>query len=78
MNWLKDYNVKYKGKVYKNCVECRVNTVESWNTRHNGSTNVIEEMEILYIDGDGMLDVLTNSASEFKFVRKPQVIKCED
>lgn len=69
MNWIKDYNVNYEGKVYENCIECRTYT---------DMTRNLTEMEVIYINEEGMLDVLTDVASKFKFVRKPQVIKCED
>lgn len=69
MNWLKDYNVKYKGKVYENCVECRT---------HTDTTRDLTIMEVIYINEEGEMDILTGTTDNFKFVRKPQVIKCED
>ena len=69
MNWIRDYNVHFDGKVYERCVECRT---------HTAMTRDLTEIEVIYINEEGMLDVLTNVASKFKFVRKPQVIVCED
>lgn len=78
MNWIRDYNVIYNGKMYENCVECRVHTGQCTGLRGNKSTHYIRMIEVIYVDEEGYLDVIANRENRFKFVRKPEVIVCED
>ena len=62
--WIKDFNVIYKGELYKNCVSFREEIYI-----HLKETK-IEKIMILYIDENGMLNVIHDDVKEFKFVRK--------
>lgn len=65
MQWINDFNVIYKGELYKNCVSF-VPSVHMEDDR----TVTIEEVEILYIDENGSIKAIRDKAELFKFVRK--------
>lgn len=78
MNWIRDYNVHFAGKVYENCVECRIHTDVCYELRKNKSTRDIRTAEVIYINDEGKLDVLAGAPERFKFIKKPVEIKCDD
>lgn len=78
MNWIRDYNVHFAGKVYENCVECRIHTDICRGLRKNKSTRDIRTAEVIYINDEGKLDVLAGASERFKFIKKPVEIKCDD
>lgn len=78
MNWIRDYNVHFAGKVYENCVECRIHTDICCGLRKNKSTRDIRTAEVIYINDEGKLDVLAGAPEKFKFIKKPVEIKCDD
>lgn len=78
MNWIRDYNVHFAGKVYENCVECRIHTDVCYALRKNKSTRDIRTAEVIYINDEGKLDVLAGAPERFKFIKKHVEIKCDD
>lgn len=62
--WIKDFNVIYKGELYKNCVSVHdMSKLELEKV-------TIKRLEIRYIDENGTLNVMQDDVKEFKFVRK--------
>lgn len=83
MDWVRDYIVFHKGKEYKNCV-----SIESAETMYSDNNyegacyiNEYEEkllVKILYINEKGKLCYIEGDAEEFIFIKKPEVIICND
>lgn len=64
MQWINDFNVIYKGELYRNCVSF----VPFMYMEDNVIT--VKETEILYIDENGSIKAIRDKAELFKFVRK--------
>ncbi len=62
--WIKDFNVIYKGELYKNCV-CVHERIEI----HLEKATIVK-LEIMYIDENGTINIMQDYVKKFKFVRK--------
>lgn len=82
MDWIRNYTVFYKGEEYKNCVNIDDEITYS-DTKHEEACYIDEYEEkmlvkILYINEKEKLCYIEDDAEEFIFIKKPEVIICND